>query len=59
MIADDKSSSYTMIGAVSWGREDCSSQAWPGVYARITSNIDWIKEKTAGSSTCPSRAGRN
>ena len=55
MIADDRNSSYTLIGAVSWGWGDCTSQSLPGVHSRITSNIDWITETTAGSNTCPSR----
>ena len=56
MIGDNRTSSYTMIGAVSWGWEDCTSQTWPGVHARITSNIGWITDTTARSSTCPLRA---
>ena len=59
MIAGGRTSSYTLIGAVSWGPENCTSQTKPGVHARITYFIDWITDKTAGSSTCPSRAGGN
>jgi len=57
MITDERNPYYTLIGAVSWGWEPCTSQRVPGVHSRITSNMDWITETIAGTSTCPSRTG--
>ena len=57
MVSDDSNSSFTLIGAVSWGKDRCTSQRVPGVYSRITSNMDWIRETIEGSITCPSRIG--
>jgi len=34
------------IGAVSWSVKPCTIKGYPGVYARVSSYIDWIKEKS-------------
>ena len=39
---DGQSNTYTLVGVTSFGI-GCGRDNFPGVYARVTSDIDWIK----------------
>ena len=38
---------YTIIGVVSWGA-GCAMATAPGVYARVTSQLEWIRSNING-----------
>ena len=44
---------WTLIGVVSWNLDgSCGGPMVPSVYARVTAELDWIKDYTTGQ-TCP------
>ncbi|CAG7731480.1 unnamed protein product [Allacma fusca] len=47
---DPKSQKYSAIGVVSFG-DGCAKDDKPGVYARVSRYIKWIK-KTTGATFC-------
>ena len=42
---------YTLIGVVSWGF-GCAQPDYPGVYARMTTVLDWVEKITYDGETC-------
>merc|ERR1719422_785295 len=39
---------YAIVGVVSYGHK-CAEKGFPGVYARVTKNMDWIKKIASGT----------
>ena len=44
---------FSVIGVVSWGSPQCGHPTAPGVYSRVTRQIQWIQAQVRGD-TCPS-----
>ena len=40
------------LGVVSWGPSLCTEPGFPGVYARVTSQLSWINDHISGT-ICP------
>ena len=51
MTQDAKNSRYYVIGVTSFGK-GCALRGWPGVYARVTRVLDWIRTSAQGSTIC-------
>ena len=51
-LVTDTGGFYSVIGVVSWGPDGCARPGFPGVYARVTSKLDWIKKHMSGI-VCP------
>jgi len=52
LITKEDGAYYSVIGVVSWGPKYCVRQDEPGVYARVTKQLEWIQKNTIGS-PCP------
>ena len=50
LVTQTEAGHFSLVGVVSWGVE-CARQDAPGVYARVTSQLDWITNQIQGT-TC-------
>ncbi|XP_045123505.1 trypsin-1-like [Portunus trituberculatus] len=47
-----ESSKYKLVGVTSFGTGKCAEKDYPGVYARVSKFLTWIKQNTADAAYC-------
>ena len=58
MITRETGGYFSLIGVVSWGM-GCADPNYPGVYARVTQNLDWISKTIQGTTCQPPTKDKN
>jgi len=48
VVAANNDRGYAQVGIVSWGPQ-CGNPPYPGVYTRVSSFSNWIKDNMAGN----------
>jgi len=48
VVAADNDKGYAQVGIVSWGPQ-CGNPLYPGVYTRVSSFSNWIKQNVNGN----------
>merc|ERR1711936_155247 len=52
LVTRENNGGFSLIGGVSWGI-GCGSAGYPGVYARVTSQLAWIQGNIQGTTCVP------
>merc|ERR1711936_1483945 len=52
LVTRENNGGFSLIGVVSWGI-GCGSAGYPGVYARVTSQLAWIQGNIQGTTCVP------
>ena len=45
LVIYDEDKNHVLVGVASWGDDICGAAHSPGVYAKVSSVLDWIKKE--------------